>query len=112
MRGLNCAPPNFTHMEATTKLSPSRSPRPLRCPACKGLKVRLVELATTELVHPWNDDEGFQEPGGITKVMFVCELCKHSHTMRGIIQVDDDLLDRLKANRRLIDSEADQAAPR
>lgn len=81
-------------------------PKPIPCPECGSFKIALVEHATTYLTHYWDDVDGYQEPGEIKKVVLECRECKHSHTMRGIVQMDDDLKGRLLKNEAAVASPA------
>jgi uncharacterized protein YbaR (Trm112 family) len=72
------------------------------CPRCKSPNIALVEEATTYLKHYPNDVDGYQEPGEINKVVLECHACRHSHTLRGVPCMNEELEDRLRANNELI----------
>lgn len=65
-----------------------------RCPACRSRSFsvsELVECTTTWLVRDgrFDREEGFHEPGGISRSLYGECACGHHWSLRNTLQIDD-----------------------
>jgi len=80
--------------------------RPIRCPKCKSLEVSLFEYITCAGHWVMGESEGYNIEGDYFKVTGACSDCCYEWTVRGKIQMDDELKSRLAKNKELINRKA------
>lgn len=75
----------------------------IRCPRCRGVDIYLREHIVCYGEWSPGDDKAINTEGRYFKVTGVCS-CNHEWTLKGEIQMNDNLKERLRINKLLIDA--------
>lgn len=70
--------------------------KPIRCPKCKTAKIWLREWINCFTDWEPGENEGYHGAGEYFKVEGHCKRCEHVWTLKGEIQMNDKLKERLK----------------
>lgn len=75
--------------------------QPIKCPACKGLNIVIDETGTWLTSH-CPDGTSNNEPGEYFRVDGRCLTCRKTWRIKGRIQFDGDLEERLEKNGEIL----------